>query len=147
MQLLNAAASFTSARQDLKNIYTTFVRSVLEQSSVVWHSSLSSENRKDLERLQKTAVRIILGKTYNNYKQGLKMLNLQTLNQRRKMLCLKFARKCLMNEKVRKIFPINTSISWILMLELGQTVSTVKMMIQKDHLAGFLKNTLDNVEY
>ena len=82
---------------------------MLEQSSVVWHSSLSCENRKDLERLQKTAVRIILGKTYNNYKQGLKMLNLQTLNQRRKMLCLKFARKCLMNEKVRKFFPKNTS--------------------------------------
>ena len=81
----------------------------MEQSSVVWHSSLSSENRKDLERLQKTAVRIILGKTYNKYKEGLKMLNLQTLNQRRKMLCLKFARKCLMNEKVRKIFPKNTS--------------------------------------
>ena len=109
MQLLNAAASFTSARQDLKSIYTTFVRSVLEQSSVVWHSSLSCENRKDLERLQKTAVRIILGKTYNNYKQGLKMLNLQTLNQRRKMLCLKFARKCLMNEKVRTFSPKNTS--------------------------------------
>ena len=51
MQLLNAAASFTSARQDLKSIYVTFVRSVLEQSSVVCHSSLSSENRKDIERL------------------------------------------------------------------------------------------------
>ena len=67
---------------------------------MVWNSSLSSGNRKDLERLQKSAVRIIIGKTYNNYKEGLKMLNLQTPDQRRKTLCLKFARKCLMNKKV-----------------------------------------------
>ena len=91
------------------NYKHSFVSSVLEQSSVVWHSSLTSENRKDLERLQKTAVRIILWKTYNNYKEGLTLLNLQTLHQRRKTLCLKFARKCLMNEKVRQIFPKNTS--------------------------------------
>ena len=37
------------------------------------------------------------------------MLNLQTLDQRRKTLCLKFARKCLINEKVRNFFPKNTS--------------------------------------
>ena len=35
MQLLNAAAGFTNSRQDLKSIYLTFIRSVLEQSAVV----------------------------------------------------------------------------------------------------------------
>ena len=37
MQMLYKSASFTSNRVDLKNIYLTFVRSVLEKSAVVWH--------------------------------------------------------------------------------------------------------------
>ena len=43
MQLLNAAAAFTSHRIDLKNIYLTYIRSIVEQSAVVWHSSLSKK--------------------------------------------------------------------------------------------------------
>ena len=39
MKLLNIAASFTKSKQDLKSIYKTFIRSVLEQSAVVWHSN------------------------------------------------------------------------------------------------------------
>ena len=41
MQLLFRAASFTSNQQDLKKIYLTFIRSILEQSAVVWHSILT----------------------------------------------------------------------------------------------------------
>ena len=53
MQLLHAAASFTSSKKDLKDIYQTFIRSVLEQSAVVWHSSLTGKNRRDLEEYRK----------------------------------------------------------------------------------------------
>ena len=62
MQLLNAAAKFTSKRKDLKDIYLTFIRSILEQSAVVWHSGLSVRNKKDIERVQKAAVRVIMEK-------------------------------------------------------------------------------------
>ena len=55
MRLLNTAAAFTSSTNDLKNIYLTFIRSVLEQSAVVWHSSLTKINRKDIERVQKNS--------------------------------------------------------------------------------------------
>ena len=58
MQLLNAAASFTSNIYELRSIYLTYIRSVLEQSAVVWHSSLTSKNRKDLERVQKSEKKI-----------------------------------------------------------------------------------------
>ena len=34
------------------------------------------------------------------------MLNIQTLEKRRETLCLRFAKKCLGNEKVANIFPI-----------------------------------------
>ena len=105
MQLLNRAAGFTSNIQDLKSVYLTYVRSVLEQSAAVWHSSLSSKNKKDLERVQKAAVRVILQGKYKSYKKGLKTLNIQTLENRRESLCLKFAKNCLKNEKVKNFFP------------------------------------------
>ena len=107
MQLLNAVSTFTKNRADLKNIYLTFIRSVVEQSAVVWHSSLTVRNRKDIERIQKVAVRIIMGKNYTNYQNGLKELKLETLEQRRRMLSLRFAKKCLKNEKLKKLFPLN----------------------------------------
>ena len=109
MQLLNAAASFTNARNDLKDIYLTFIRSILEQSAVVWHSSLTQKNRKDLERVQKAAVRVIMGKSYISYKHGLKVLKLDTLERRREKLCLRFAQNCLKTEKVKNLFPLNNS--------------------------------------
>ena len=106
MQLLFKAAKFTNSKEDLKSIYVTYVRSVIEQSAVVWHSSLSMKNMKDLERVQKAAVRVIMGKEYSTYKEGLKNLNLNNLKLRRKNLCLSFAKKCIKNEKVKNMFPL-----------------------------------------
>ena len=109
MTLLNAAAGFTSARNDLKNIYLTFIRSVVEQSAVVWHSSLNKKNRQDLERVQKAAVRVIMGKNYSTYKNGLKVLKMDTLEKRRELLCLRFAKNSLKSEKVKNMFPLKKS--------------------------------------
>ena len=52
MQLLHKAAGFTRSISDLRSIYLTYIRSILEQSAVVWHSSLSFKNIKVLERVQ-----------------------------------------------------------------------------------------------
>ena len=88
MNLLNAAAGFTSDKNDLKNIYLTFIRSVLEQSAVVWHSSLTQKNRQDLERVQKAAVRVTMANNYSTYKNGLKVLKIDILEKRRDVLSL-----------------------------------------------------------
>ena len=109
MQLLNRAASFTSSMHDLRRIYLTFVRSILEQSAVVWHSSLTAKNRRALERVQKCAVRVILKGKYSNYEDGLKMLRIDNLDIRRKELCLRFAKNCLKNDKVKTMFEKNPS--------------------------------------
>ena len=52
LQLLRKVASFGTSLDDLKEIYILFVRSILEHSAPVWHSSLSVENSEDLERVQ-----------------------------------------------------------------------------------------------
>ena len=108
MELLRKLATFTNSIEDKKIIYILYIRSILEQSCVVWHSSLTSENKDDLERVQKCAVRIISGKQYLNYEEELENIGLETLEKRREMLCLKFAEKCLENEKTKSMFPKRT---------------------------------------
>ena len=104
MELLRKVASFGAPIEDLKIIYFIFVRSQLEQSATVWHSSLTEENRNDLERVQKTAVKIILKHKYKDYKDSLKKLNMKSLIERRENLCLNFAKKCTKNNKMKKCF-------------------------------------------
>jgi len=105
MSFLHKAAKFTSNSSDLKKIYILQVRSKLEQSAVLWHYGLTEKNKNDLERVQKSALRIILGKRYTTYSDALNLLDLESLEDRRKSLCLKFAKKCLEVEKLKKMFP------------------------------------------
>ena len=95
----------TGLKCKLRNIYTTFVRPVLEQSAPVWHSRLTAENAKDLERIQKAAVRLIMGRRHLNYKTSLSKLNLQELPERRETLCVNFAKRTTQNKKMRHMFP------------------------------------------
>ena len=85
MELLRKFSSFGLDQVELKNIYVIFIRSVLEQSATVWHSSLTEENKNDLERVQKSAVRIIMGNKYKGYIKSLETLELETLDERKRI--------------------------------------------------------------
>ena len=89
------------------NIYCLYIRSVAEQSSVVWSTSITSGEVNDLERIQKVALRIILQSEYIDYNNALKIANLQTLRARISLLCQKFALKCTQNYKTSDMFPLN----------------------------------------
>ena len=65
MQLLRKVGAFNPPIEDLKTIL--IIRSMLEQSAVGWHSSLTEEKRKDLERVQRSALKVILGERYVKY--------------------------------------------------------------------------------
>ena len=106
MELLRKVSEFCKSVQDRLHIYKTYVRSVVEQSSVVWHSSLTRQNTTALERVQRVAVRIILeGK--HSYKEGLTILNIPTLKERREILTARFANKCLKNKNTSDMFKLN----------------------------------------
>ena len=107
MQLLRKVSSFCTDYEELKNIYILYVRSILEQSATVWHSSLTEENKNDLERVQKTALKVILGDSYMSYENALKILDIETLNDRRIDLCLNFARKSSKHPKMKWMFTLN----------------------------------------
>ena len=88
MELLRRVSSFNPPLEDLKVIYFLFVRSILEQSAIVWHSSLTQENSDDIVRVQKSAVKIMLGNKYIEYKKSLEKLYMDTPKNRGEILCL-----------------------------------------------------------
>ena len=108
MELVRKVASFGTSVDDLKTIYFLFIRSLLEQSATVWHSGLTEENSNDLERVQKSALKIILGEKYISYENALLRLNMESLKERIEHLCTSFALKCLKNPKTKDMFPKNT---------------------------------------
>ena len=107
MRLLHKLVDFGITQSDLVNIYTLYIRSILEQSCQVWHSSLTLENFQDLERVQKTALRIILQDEYMSYSNALAATGLSTLFHRRSQLCLKFAKANLKHPQMKTMFPLN----------------------------------------
>ena len=74
--LLRKATQYTNLIEDLRSIYLSHIRVILEQSCAIWHSTITQENIDDLERVQKNACRIILGNKYIGYDESLKYLNL-----------------------------------------------------------------------
>ena len=104
MELLRKVASFTTSIEEKTIIYISYIRSILEQSCQVWHSSLSQENIDDLERIQKSAITIILAQKFENYEDALIKSNLESLEKRREDLCLSFAKKCINNDKTESMF-------------------------------------------
>ena len=97
--MLRRLKSNGANNQELKDIYCKHVQSVLEYAAVVWHPGLTLENTTNIERVQKSALAIILGKEYINYESALLSLNLEKLSIRREALCSKFAKKALKSEK------------------------------------------------
>ena len=45
MELLRKLGKFNPPIEEMKNIYILYIRSILEQSSCIWHSDLNEEDR------------------------------------------------------------------------------------------------------
>ena len=91
-------------QQSLLEVYTKQVRSVLELSVPAWQGSLTLGEKTEIERVQKCATHIILGIQYTSYLNALHELGLETLEERRMKLCLKFALKAEKNPKYSSWF-------------------------------------------
>ena len=107
MIILHKLYSFCMPDSELVNIYILYLRSILEQSCQLWHYAITEEESSELERVQKVATKVILDSRYTDYHSALEILNLETLRERRKKLCLKFSKKCLKFSQTREMFPLN----------------------------------------
>ena len=106
MSILQNLYSFSVPLQDLVEIYILYIRSVIENSAVVWHSSLTQGQAMEIERVQKVALKIILKSDYIDYNNALSITCLPTLLDRRIQLCKTFAVKCTRNSKTSDMFPL-----------------------------------------
>ena len=95
---------YGAGKKELLDVYMKQCRSVLELAVPVWNAGLSAYEVKQLERVQKTAFSIILGKDYISYEQALLDLEMETLEVRRSKNCLAFAKKSQKHEKFRNWF-------------------------------------------
>ena len=75
---------------------------VLEQSSVVGYSSLTQQNKNDLERTQKSFAKLVMKNKHVNYDAALEAPNLESLEDRRQELALRWAPNCtkIQNSKI-----------------------------------------------
>ena len=107
MQLLQKCKEIGSNNQEMVKLWILYCRSILENSCVVWSTSLTNENMEDLERTQKSFCKMVLGKKYINYEKSLLMLNLTTLEERYKVINLKFAKDAMQYNIMNDIFYLN----------------------------------------
>ena len=91
-------------QEELLDVYIKQIRSVLEYAAVVWHSGLTEINSRNIERVQKACLAIILGQGYISYRNALQLTSLDRLDSRREGLCLKFARSTIKNPKFKHWF-------------------------------------------
>ena len=70
MTILRNLSSFYVPVIEMINIYCLYIRSVAEQSCVVWFSAHTSGEENNLEIIQKVALRLILKENYRRYESA-----------------------------------------------------------------------------
>ena len=114
MQILHKIAKFGASTNDMRDIYFSYIRSILEQSCNVWRTSLSQENEQDLERIQKAALKIIFKNNYLNYEHACNQLNISDLKTRRNTLFERFTRQNVNHPLMNEYFQENTNNQYFL---------------------------------
>ena len=75
-----------------------------EHGVALWNSGLTKGQINDLEKIQKVALKIILGENYGSYDKACNFFNLETLSKRRNSLCVNFALKLFKSERSDQFF-------------------------------------------
>ena len=96
-----------ATEDDLIDVYEKQIRCIVEFAAPAWSSRLTQHEITQIERVQKAALAIILGKKYQNYANALRITGLSTLSTRRTKICLKFAKKTYANPKYKNWFCVN----------------------------------------
>ena len=73
------------SREDLLHFFQAAVRPILEYACQAWHTSLTKEQSKSLENIQRRALQIIVGNV--SYEVACDELSLSTLADRRASIC------------------------------------------------------------
>ena len=86
MENLKILKGYNAPREDLKTFYISAIGSILEYGTKIWHGSLTEEQSKDIERIQRRGMKIICPE--KTYEQALIECGMELENRREKM-CIK----------------------------------------------------------
>ena len=92
--------------------YVKEVRPLTEQGVPIWNSSLTKKQIKDIEKIQKVALKIILGQQYQSYESACEIFGLKKLSIRRLELSTKFAIKLYKSNRCKEFFtPVTKNVN------------------------------------
>ena len=104
MENLKILKGYNAPREDLKTFYISAIGSILEYGTKIWHGSLTEEQSKDIERIQRRGMKIICPE--KTYEQALIECGMELENRREKM-CTK-----LINDMKGLIHKLNELLPW-----------------------------------
>ena len=84
LHFLKILKGYNAPREDLKTFYISAIRSILEYGTKIWHGSLTEEQSKDTERIQRRGMKIICPE--KTYEQALIECGMETLENRREKM-------------------------------------------------------------
>ncbi|KAI8482839.1 hypothetical protein Bbelb_393740 [Branchiostoma belcheri] len=103
MELTHVSDAGAAAHPDLVSVYISYIRPVMEYGAPVWHSGLSNSLGNKIEKVQRRAVRIIMGASFTSYSTACAQLGLPTLYARRHELTALRVRLTSLEGSMRKI--------------------------------------------
>ena len=93
-----------ASQWNLLDIYYKHIRSILEFGAPAWDGALTKRDSLRLERVQRTALKIIFACKWDSYTKFLASINIEKLDKRRKKLALNFAKKAARHAKFKHWF-------------------------------------------
>lgn len=109
MWLLRRLKALNIEPKIILDFYMKEIRTLVEYCVVIWNSGLTKSQIGTLEKIQKVALKIILGDQYKSYHNARMQFMLQTLSERRHDLCVKFALKLFKSKYSNKFFTLVSS--------------------------------------
>ncbi len=105
LYILRRLRSLGTPLPELSTIYNSFILPKLTYASPAWSSSLNITQKRQLERVQRRACRIMLGADYAGYDDALSTLNMPSLSQLYQNTLARFATSLLHHPRHRDLLP------------------------------------------
>ena len=105
MFMLCTLKRFGFSSDELRVVYGGYVRPILEYTDVVWHSSITFKQSRDIESIQRRKCRIIFGNSYEPYVDALGICQFDSLFERMENHCHRFAEGLPNNERTKSLLP------------------------------------------
>ena len=110
--LLRRMKSLKLEPELILDYYVKEVRSLVEHGVPIWNSGLNQSEVRDIEKIQKVALKIILGQNYNSYISACSHFGLQKLSVRRQEISTRFALNLYKSERCNEFFiPANRNVN------------------------------------